>query len=57
MSEIRLGGIPPEHFEKDPAPPGTYAGEWSLAQNIAFAVETLRLATCVVEPARRAQRA
>jgi hypothetical protein len=57
MSETKFGPIPDSHFEKDPAPPGTYAGEWSLAQRIAFAVETLRLATCVVEPARRAQRA
>jgi hypothetical protein len=56
MSETKLGPIPDSHFENDVAPPGTYAGRWSLAQRIKFAVDTLRLLTCVVEPARRAQR-
>jgi hypothetical protein len=52
-SYSKLGPIPDEHFENDPAPPGTYAGRWSPEQEIRFALETMRLAGVVHEERRR----
>jgi hypothetical protein len=32
----KLGPISDEHFENDPQPPGTYAGQWSPEQEARF---------------------
>jgi hypothetical protein len=59
QSRSKLGPIPPEHFENDPAPPGTYAGLWSVAAELRDAItELIRLSRVVIEtrPARRRAR-
>jgi hypothetical protein len=37
MSKSKLGPIPDDHFDdKDPAPAGTYPGDWSPEQQARF---------------------